>query len=75
MEALVTLVVVLTILFLVWWLNLDRPVRSMSRSMSTLAYAGEIKAANILKDTSEDLTVDELADVKAKLAALKALDL
>ena len=75
MEALTTFVIILAILFIIWWLNLDRPVRSLSRSFSTLASAGEVKAANVLVDVTSDLKLTELKDVNAKLAALKALDL
>ena len=75
MEALVTFVIILAVLFLIWWLNLDRPVRSLSRSLSTLASAGEVKSAIILKDVVEDLTVEQLTTIKYQLTALKALDL
>ena len=75
MEALSTLVIILAVLFLLWWLNLDRPVRSLSRSLSTLASAGEVKSAIVLADVVGDIKLAELKDVNAKLDALKALDL
>ena len=75
MEALVTLVIILAILFLVWWLNLDRPVRSLSRSMNTLASAGEVKAVNVLVDVVDDIEADKLTGLNEKLKIIQSLDL
>ena len=75
MEALVTFVIILSVLFLIWWLNLDRPIRSLSRSVNTLASAGEMKAVNILSDVSKDTDLADMKDINSKLKALRALDL
>ena len=75
MEALTTLIVVLTILFIIWWLNLDRPTRSLARSLNNLALAGEGKSVTILTDVMKDVELENLETTNAKLNALKALDL
>ena len=75
MEALATLIIILALLFLVWWLNLDRPVRSLSRSINTLASAGEMKAANVLSEVSSDTDLEKLKDINDRLRALRTLDL
>ena len=75
MEALSTLVIILAVLFLIWWLNLDRPVRSLSRSMNTLASAGEVKAVNVLVDVVDDIEADKLTGLNEKLKAIQELDL
>lgn len=75
MEALVTFVIILSVLFLIWWLNLDRPIRSLSRSVNTLASAGEMKAVNILSDVSKNTDLADMKDINDKLEALRGLDL
>ena len=75
MEALSTVIITLAILFLIWWLSLDRPVRSLSRSLNTLASAGEVKAVNVLVDVVGDIEADKLTDLNAKLKTIQELDL
>ena len=69
------LVIILALLFLVWWLSLDKPIRSLSRSLNTLASAGELKAAGTLAEVAEDVDLAEMKDIKAKLEILKGLEL
>ena len=54
---------------------MDRPIRSLSRSLNNLALAGEGKSVIILADVADDIELDKLSNVNAKLEALKALDL
>ena len=69
------LIVVLFFLFLIWWLKLDKPIRSLSRSVNTLASAGEVKAISVLSEVAEDVEPEALADAKSKLEILRSMDL
>ena len=69
------LVLAIAIIFIVWWLNLDRPARAAARAINSLASAGELRASSVLADTAKDVDTTSLVEAREKLQALRDLDL
>ena len=54
---------------------MDRPIRSLSRSLNNLALAGEGKSVIILADVVDDIELDNLKNIDSKLKTIQNLDL